>query len=161
MIQSRKILCSAGSHGSTHLKNTGIIKARFRYSGQLTNVVLTIFSPTLTVTSKMPLFMIARASGNWSTLGKVKKQPYVTVEPSLSNGKAGGVDGVSHEHLLAASGVIALILDNIYTWMLSLGHVSESMKKMKSSRYTKVVRSERTIRAIIEPLHFRPLLLSC
>ena len=73
--------------------------------------------------------MIARASGNWSTLGKVKKQPYVTVEPSLSNGKAGGVDGVSHEHLLAASGVIAPILANIYTWMLRLGHVPESMKK--------------------------------
>ena len=57
------------------------------------------------------------------TLDNITLNPYVTVEPSfvqgcikdLSKGKAGGVDGVSHEHLLAASGVIAPILANIYT----------------------------------------------
>ena len=28
MIQSRNIWCAAGSHGSTHFKNTGIIKGK-------------------------------------------------------------------------------------------------------------------------------------
>jgi len=140
----------------TYVRNGPTISAR--YTPDTTH-------PTLTAISRNTCHL-------WSLIRLIiyiTLNPYFTVEPSfvqgcikdLSKGKAGGVDGVSHEHLLAASGVSAPIFANIYTWMLRLGHVPESMIKIKTSRNTMVVRSGRTSRAIIEPLHSRPLFLSC
>ena len=94
------------------------------------------------------------------TLGNITLNQDVTVEQSfvqrciqdLSNGKAGGVDGVSHEDLIAASRAISPILANIYTWMLRLGHVPEEIKNSAIITLHKGGKNGRTTRTIIDPL---------
>lgn len=48
---------------------------------------------------------------------------------SLPNGKAGGADGLTYEHLKCCVDVISPPLANIYTYMLRRGHIPIDMKK--------------------------------
>jgi len=52
-----------------------------------------------------------------------------TLIRSLPRGKAGGIDGVRHEHLIYACDAISPVLARLFTGMLRLGYIPTDMKR--------------------------------
>jgi len=44
-------------------------------------------------------------------------------------GKAGGHDGLQHEHLIHTKEIISPVVANIFMWMLRTGHIPDNLKR--------------------------------
>jgi len=80
-----------------------------------------------------------------------------TLIRSLPRVKAGGIDGVQHEHLIYACDAISPVLARLFTGMLRLGYITADMKRGEILPFVKAVRRGKMTQTITGQLHYLQL----